>query len=595
MVRLKQVFLLLKNDKKVLALTMILTSFKSIFRIGSSLIFGYVIQNIFVNITTLDPVVAQENWIRLLQFSAILAGVYFLLFLCYISSTVITIKLAYKTTVKIRDIVFKKIHKIDLLTLEKMMNGEVINKIAVDVDLISANLSTFLGELFSTPIVTVFIFVALFVVSPYLTLITIGLMLIMLLVQLIVIKKANAAQEKSLALYEKLATFIEEHVQQYELIKSLDITNVVNKEFKQLSDDYLKVNLRSTKLFSMIYPINFLFEDTVIVSAFIFSLLFQSFNLSSGSPIQFLNQINLALITTFNLMLRFALGELGYLFKVSADIQITFVSIKRIQSFLNLKQKFNYQHTPIEQLKYIKFDNVSFSYDNKHLALDNVSFQIDVNTSTAIVGQTGSGKSTIMNLLSRYYQPTSGEIYFNDHNYQKLDEYQFNQKISVVLQDSIMFSDTIYNNIACVKPNATKEQVIQAANEAKIHNFISNLKDGYETIIDENQTNFSAGQIQQIALARAFLSDADILIMDEVTSSLDSKTEKLIQEVIFNLMDKKTVILIAHRLSTIINVDKILVMQKGKIIESGTHDQLINKKGYYYQLNQANVDESSLM
>lgn len=345
----------------------------------------------------------------------------------------------------------------------------------------------------------------------------------------------------------------------------------------------------------MIYPINFLFEDTVIVSAFIFSLLFQSFNLSSGSPIQFLNQINLALITTFNLMLRFALGELWYLFKVSADIQITFVSIKRIQSFLNLKQKFNYQHTPIEQLKYIKFDNVSFSYDNKHLALDNVSFQIDVNTSTAIVGQTGSGKSTIMNLLSRYYQPTSGEIYFNDHNYQKLDEYQFNQKISVVLQDSIMFSDTIYNNIACVKPNATKEQVIQAANEAKIHNFISNLKDGYETIIDENQTNFSAGQIQQIALARAFLSDADILIMDEATSSLDSKTEKLIQDAIFNLMDKKTVILIAHTLSTIINVDKILIMQKGKIIESGTHDQLINKKGYYYQLNQANVDESSLM
>ncbi|WP_434340974.1 ABC transporter ATP-binding protein [Mycoplasmoides gallisepticum] len=201
----------------------------------------------------------------------------------------------------------------------------------------------------------------------------------------------------------------------------------------------------------------------------------------------------------------------------------------------------------------------------------------------------------MMNLLSRYYQPTSGEIYFNDHNYQKFDEYQFNQKISVVLQDSIMFSDTIYNNIACVKPNATKEQVIQAANEAKIHNFISNLKDGYETIIDENQTNFSAGQIQQIALARAFLSDAHILIMDEATSSLDSKTEKLIQDAIFNLMDKKTVILIAHRLSTIINVDKILVMQKGKIIESGTHDQLINKKGYYYQLNQANVDESSLM
>ncbi|WP_036459444.1 ABC transporter ATP-binding protein [[Mycoplasma] imitans] len=591
----KQLFLLLKNDKKILILTMILTIFKSIFKIGSSIIFGYVIQNIFVNITTQNPVVAQENWIKLLQFSGILIAVYLLLFACYISSSIITLKLAYKTTVKIRDIVFRKIHKIDLLTLEKMMNGEVINKIAVDIDLISANLSTFLSELFSTPIVTIFIFVAIFVISPYLTLITIGLMLIMFLVQMILIKKANAAQEKSLALYEKLSTFIEEHIQQYELIKSLDITNVVNKEFKQLCDDYLKVNLKSTKLFSMIYPINFLFEDTVIVSAFIFSLLFQSFNISSGSPIPFLNQVNLALITTFNLMLRFALGELGYLFKVSADIQITFVSIKRIQSFLDLKQKFAYQNTPVEKLKYIKFDNVSFSYDNKHLALDRVSFKIDANTSTAIVGQTGSGKSTIMNLLSRYYQPTNGKIYFNDRNYEQIDEYQFNQKISVVLQDSIMFSDTIYSNIACVKPDATKQEVIQAANEANINDFISNLKDGYNTIIDENQSNFSSGQIQQIALARAFLSDADILIMDEATSSVDSKTEKLIQDAIFKLMNKKTVILIAHRLSTIVNVDNILVMQHGKIIETGSHEQLINKKGYYYDLNQANVDESTLM
>ncbi|QMT98820.1 ABC transporter ATP-binding protein [Mycoplasma tullyi] len=595
MLRLKQLFRLLKDDRKVLALTIILTIFKSAFRIGSSLIFGYIIQNIIVNISVLDPVIAQENWIKLLQFAGILAGIYLLLFLCYLLSKVITIKLAYKTTVKIRDIVFNKIHKIDLLTLQKMMNGEVINKITVDVDLISANLSTFLGELFSTPIVTFFIFIALFVVSPYLTLITIGLMLIMLLVQMIVIKRANKAQEKSLALYEKLGTFIEEHIQQYELIKSLDITNVVNKEFKQLSDDYLKANLRSTNLFSMIYPINFLFEDTVIISSFIFALLFQAFNIGSGSPIQFLSTVNLALITTFNLMLRFTLGELGYLFRVSADIQITFASIKRIQTFLNLKQKFSYENTPIEKLESIKFDNVSFSYDNKNLALDNISFEIKANTSTAIVGQTGSGKSTIMNLLSRYCQPSSGEIYFNEHNYKKLDEYQFNQKISVVLQDSIMFSDTIYNNIACVKPGATKEQVLKAADDAKIHNFITNLKDGYDTIIDENQSNFSSGQIQQIALARAFLSDADILIMDEATSSLDSKTEKLIQDVIFNLMNKKTVVMIAHRLSTIINVDNILVMQKGKIIESGNHEQLIAKKGYYYDLNQANVDESTLM
>ncbi|UTS70510.1 ABC transporter ATP-binding protein [Mycoplasma bradburyae] len=595
MKEVKHLFQFLKQDKRALILMMIFTTFKSLLTITGSIIFGYVIQNIFVNITLENPIVAQENWIKLLKFTGISAALYFVLFICHVTSAKIAIKTAYNTTVRIRDIVFRKIHKIDLLTLEKIMHGEIINKISVDIDLISTNLSTFLSEIFSTPIVATFIIIALFVISPYLTLIILGLMVFMFIVQLAVIKVANKRQKKTQDLYEKISTFIEEHIQQYELIKSLDIIDIINQEFKELCNQYLKANLRSSRIFSTIYPINFLFEDSIIIAGFVFSLLFQALNIPSGSPVYFIKDINLGLITIFNLMLRFALGELGYLFRVAADVQVTFVSIKRIKEFLDLKQKFEYQKQKIDKLQSIKFENVSFSYDDKNLAINDVSFEIKANSSIALVGETGSGKSTIMNLLSRYYQPTKGHIYLNDMNYTKIDEYHFNEMISVVLQDSVMFSDTIYNNIACVNQKATKEQVIQAAKDAKIHDFIDNLKDGYDTYIDENQTNLSSGQLQQIALARAFLSDAEILIMDEATSSVDSKTEKNIQDAIFKLMKNKTVILIAHRLSTIINVDNILVMKQGKIVESGNHEQLIAKKGYYYELNQVNVDESNLM
>ncbi|QZX49449.1 ABC transporter ATP-binding protein [Mycoplasma sp. E35C] len=595
MKNIKHLIQFLKDDKRAIIVMMVLTTFKSLFTITGSIIFGYVIENIFVNITTENPELANKNWIELLKFSGILIAVYIFLFASYITSAKLSIRVAYKTTVRIRDIVFRKIHKLDLLTLERIMNGEVINKVSVDIDLISANLSMFLSEILSTPIVSFLIIISLFVISPFLSLITVFLMICMFVVQIIMIKSANKHQNKTQDLYAKVSTFIEEHVQQYELIKSLDITQSVNKEFEQLLEQYLKANLKSSKLFSAIYPINFLFEDTIIVSSFIFSLLFYAFNITSGSSIGIWSTINIGLITTYNLMLRFSLGELGYLFRISADVQITIVSIRRIKELLDLKQKFEYENHKINQLNSIKFENVSYSYDNKNLALDNISFEIKAKTSTALVGETGSGKSTIMNLISRYYQPTNGRILMNDFDYKQLDEFDFNNKISVVLQDSIMFSDTIYNNIACIKKDATKDEVIKAAKEAKIHDFIVNLKDGYDTYIDEDLSNLSNGQLQQIALARAFLSDAEILILDEATSSVDSKTEKNIQDAIFKVMNKKTVILIAHRLSTIINVDNIIVMKKGRIIESGSHDQLIAKKGYYYELNQANVDESTLM
>ena len=239
---------------------------------------------------------------------------------------------------------------------------------------------------------------------------------------------------------------------------------------------------------------------------------------------------------------------------------------------------------PQSDIAEIKFDNVSFDYDIRRTIIKNISFVVPNGKKVAIVGPTGAGKSTISRLLFKFYNPKAGGIYINNININKISQKSLREIIGVVPQDTVLFNDTIYYNIAYGKTGATKEEVISAAKNADIHNFISILPDGYETIVGERGLKLSGGEKQRVAIARTILKNPKIFFFDEATSALDTSTEKEIQKNLENVSKNKTTLIIAHRLSTAANADNIIVLDGGAIIEQGTHESLLLQKGKYFEM-----------
>ena len=264
----------------------------------------------------------------------------------------------------------------------------------------------------------------------------------------------------------------------------------------------------------------------------------------------------------------------------------TKASIDRINTILNTDEKIIEVENPIklnELTKGLTFKNVSFKYKDEYV-LKNINFTIPKGKTYALVGESGSGKSTISDLLPRFYDVVEGMILFDDVNIREASIRELRSHIGIVSQESILFNETAKNNILFGTNEASEEQIIAAAKIANAHDFIMNLENGYNTNIGERGNKLSGGQKQRMSIARAVLKDPSIMILDEATSALDTESEKLVQDALDKLMQERTSLVIAHRLSTIRNADQIIVLSKGEIKEMGTHDELISKKGLYFNL-----------
>lgn len=592
----KKMWIIMGKNRKMFLIAILLTFLKTLFSVAASIMVGLLLQDAFAKLLEPNKFVTNnvDNFVKttfynLLIGCSIVFSMYVFYALVYLFVNKIILKVSYSLGEDIRTLLFFKINKLPYRILESKLSGELLSRTTLDANTTALNFAIAMGNIFTLPALIVCTYIALFIISPYLVLISFIFLFAGIFSSFIFSKySAPKFKEKQEKLGE-INSIIEENLENRKLIKMFNLYEDKKNEFERLSYEEYKTNKKAEILIGLVWPSNELFQFILSSFLYLIGIIFIWFNIPSGSVI--FPEFQVGTLTSFCLLILFLMGETANSLKLVGVAQKVFISFDRVDEVLNYEELSVSGTKKIIAKGDISFKNVSFSYTKNKKILNNISFDIKANQKIAIVGPTGSGKTTIINLLLKFYDIDSGSIKIDGVDIKEIETNNLMENISVVMQDSFLFSESIFNNIKHGNKNANYDDVINAAKLANIHKFISKLENGYKTVVSED-LDFSQGQLQLISIARAILSNSKILIMDEATSYVDTKTEKDLQKAIINASKSKTVIMIAHRLSTVVNADNIIVIRDGIIEEIGNHKTLIKNKGFYYNLYKLNYSNN---
>ena len=486
-----------------------------------------------------------------------------------------------KITNALKRDLYKKLLTYETAFFDSRKSGDIIYRFNKDADLACGgllnNLKTFTSRLFSS----ISLIGVLIYNSWQLSIIAITVLGCAFLPLAKIRERIKDVMSKSVAAGSQIITIYNETYSGNKTITSYNLENVQMHKFNNVLNNIFNFQIKITQRTSWLSPMMHIIVSIGIGAAIGYgSHLILTKTITSGNFVSFITAL---------IMLYTPIKNLGNNLN---DVQFSFMAIDRIFAMLNRKPGIEDSKDSIEMHglhKSIEFKNVSFKYSPKlPYVLENINFKIQAGTTTALVGNSGGGKTTLVNLLPRFYNLSEGEILFDNTDIRKFKLSSLRRNIAVVFQDNFLFSGTIKENILLGKENATDEEINKAVEMAYLDEFVASLEKGLDTQIGERGIRLSGGQKQRIAIARAFLKNAPIVILDEATSALDNKAEAIVQKAIDNLMKDKTVFVIAHRLSTIKNADKIVVVNKGHIVEEGTHEELLTiSNGAYKTLYDA--------
>ncbi|NDK57534.1 ABC transporter ATP-binding protein [Pontibacter fetidus] len=479
----------------------------------------------------------------------------------------------------VRHALFEKMTQLDIDFFNKRRKGDLLSSLSSDVIEIESSIVSSVQVVFREPLMLVGYVVLLFMMSVELTLFTMLVLPVSGFVIATISKKLRRDAKRGQALLGNILSAMEETISGNRIVKGFNAEAYVQEKFDKENNMYRKVLKSVFNKKELASPVSEFLGVTVVAGILLYGGQLVLENRSDLSASEFLTYIILysqILVPAKNISNAFT------------SIQRGIASGERVLGIIDhpieIKEKQNAIPVP-EFNESVEYRNVEFNYGDDKV-LDGVSFSLDKGKIIALVGPSGSGKSTIVDLLPRFYDVVGGQILIDGKDIRDVKLQDLRSHMGIVTQESILFNDTIFNNIAFNKTDATEEEVIAAAKVANAHEFIMETPNGYQTMIGDRGSRLSGGQRQRLNIARAILKNPAILILDEATSALDTESEKLVQEALTNLMRNRTSIVIAHRLSTIQHADEILVLQKGKVVERGTHDQLLLTSGLYAKLTQ---------
>ncbi len=498
----------------------------------------------------------------------------------YVSGILIT-NISQDYSYKLRNKIIKKINNLPFSYFDKKTHGEVLSIITNDIDTIGQSLSSSATELITSVFTLIGILTMMFSINVSMTLITLVILPLSIILIMFTVNKSQKYFKDQQDYLAKVNGNVEEILSGYMVIKSFNAEEKMLKRFEKNNNKLKSSLLKSQFISGLMMPImNFVGNISYVLIA-----IFGGYYAIKG-------KITIGNIQSFISYSKTFTRPIVSIAQVLNMLQSMVAASERVFSFLESEEEEFSKGESFEKVTgSVEFKNVRFGYNPDKIVINDFSAKIKPGQKIAIVGPTGAGKSTIVKLLMRFYNLESGSILIDNLNINEYNVKELRESIGMVLQDAWLFNGTIMDNLRYGKLSATDDEVIEAAKSAYVHHFIQTLPNSYNMIINEETNNISVGQKQLLTIARAILANPKILILDEATSSVDTRTEVLIQKAMKELMKNKTSFIIAHRLSTIKDADLILVMNEGDVVEIGTHKELLEKEGFYNKLYNSQFEE----